>query len=199
MLRRLPISLRFDDEDSDFYFGFIEVKKNNRELSSLILNLLHLYYENEEVRNLMDEYLLSKSPYIKIHEEIQRITLEHNRQTVTTSMLGDYTKNEKRNLEHKEEDTKQSKETPKEDVMMLTQAEFQNEVKKAVDSVMSEWMKQFKNELTTSVENKESLDVGNKENKVVETIKSDIKIPNQEKVQEIKRPKSFGKLLDSVK
>lgn len=199
MLRRLPISLRFDDEDSDFYFGFIEVKKNNRELSSLILNLLHLYYENEEVRNLMDEYLLSKSPYIKIHEEIQRITLEHNRQAVTTSMLGDYTKNEKRNLEHKDEDAKQSKETPKEDVMMLTQAEFQNEVKKAVDSVMSEWIKQFKNELTTSVENKESLDVGNKENKVVETIKSDIKIPNQEKVQEIKRPKSFGKLLDSVK
>ena len=38
MLRRLPISLRFDDDDSEFYEGFIEEKKNNSELSSLILD-----------------------------------------------------------------------------------------------------------------------------------------------------------------
>ena len=93
MLRRLPISLRFDDDDSDFYYGFIEQKKNDRELSSLILDLLHVYYENEEVQNIVNDYVIQKSPYMHIHEQLERIALEHSRQSVSTNMLNDYTDN----------------------------------------------------------------------------------------------------------
>lgn len=98
MLRRLPISLRFDDEESDFYYGFIEQKKNDRELSTLILDLLHVYFEDEGVRNRVDEYVLNKSPYMHIHAELERIALEHSRQRVSTSMLGDFTDNERKKV-----------------------------------------------------------------------------------------------------
>jgi len=100
MLRRIPVSLRFDDEEnSDFYFGFIEQKKNDRELSQLILDLLHVYYENEMVRGAVDDYVVNKSPYMHIHAELERIALEHSRQRVTTSMLGDFTNNEQKNCQ----------------------------------------------------------------------------------------------------
>lgn len=100
MLRRIPVSLRFDDEEnSDFYFGFIEQKKNDRELSQLILDLLHVYYENEMVRGAVDDYVVNKSPYMHIHAELERIALEHSRQRVTTNMLGDFTNNEQKIIE----------------------------------------------------------------------------------------------------
>lgn len=96
MIRRLPVSLRFDDSDTEFYCEFIEKKKNNRELSTLILDLLHVYHEDEEVQKKVDNYSVNQSPYLHIHEELQRIALEHNRQSISTSMLGDYTENERR-------------------------------------------------------------------------------------------------------
>ena len=113
MLRRLPISLRFDDEDSDFYYGFIEQKKNDRELSTLILDLLHVYYENPMVQNILDEYVTRKSPYMYIHEQLERIALEHNKQSISTSMLDDYTDNEKKKVSENPEPINKEKDTSK--------------------------------------------------------------------------------------
>ena len=141
MLRRLPISLRFDDEDSDFYYGFIEIKKENRELSTLILNLLHVYYENELVRNAVDDYMIAKSPYMQIHEELQRIALEHNKQSVSTSMLGDYTKNEASKISEPSKQENKGSSNESENVLMLTQDQLKNEVQKAVQGAMSEIIK----------------------------------------------------------
>lgn len=109
MLRRLPISLRFDDDDSDFYYGFIEQKKNDRELSSLILNLLRVYYENEDVRNIVNDYEISKSPYLHIHEQLERIALEHSRQSVSTEMLNDFNDNARKKVSEPPEPVKEEK------------------------------------------------------------------------------------------
>lgn len=127
MLRRIPVSLRFDDEEnSDFYFGFIEQKKNDRELSQLILDLLHVYYENEMVRGAVDDYVVNKSPYMHIHAELERIALEHSRQRVTTSMLGDFTNNEQKNIEESPQTSKSKREeenssNDKQTLLQLTQ------------------------------------------------------------------------------
>lgn len=109
MLRRLPISLRFDDDDSDFYYGFIEQKKNDRELSSLILNLLRVYYENENVRNIVNDYEISKSPYLHIHEQLERIALEHSRQSVSTEILNDFNDNARKKVSEPPEPVKEEK------------------------------------------------------------------------------------------
>ena len=122
MLRRLPISLRFDDEDSDFYFGFIEQKKNDRELSSLILDLLHVYYENEEVRNIVNDYVIQKSPYMQIHEQLERIALEHSRQTVSTNMLNDFTDNARKKISEPPEPVKEEKKEVTEEPLLLAAA-----------------------------------------------------------------------------
>lgn len=123
MLRRLPISLRFDDDDSDFYYGFIEQKKNDRELSTLILNLLRVYYENEEVRNIVNDYVISQSPYMRIHEQLERIALEHSRQTVSADMLSDYNDNAKKKISEPPEPVKNDKpEEPIQQPLLLEQA-----------------------------------------------------------------------------
>lgn len=146
MLRRLPISLRFDDEDSEFYYGFIEIKKENRELSTLILNLLHVYYENELVRNAVDDYMLAKSPYMQIHEELQRIALEHNKQSVSTSMLGDFTRNEASKISEPSKQKEKETSNESDNVLMLTQEQLKDEVQKALQGAMSEIMKMMNNQ-----------------------------------------------------
>ena len=123
MLRRLPISLRFDDDDSDFYYGFIEQKKNDRELSTLILNLLHVYYENEEVRNIVNDYVISQSPYLRIHEQLERIALEHSRQTVSADMLSDFNDNARKKISEPPEPVKEDKpEEPVQQPLLLEEA-----------------------------------------------------------------------------
>lgn len=122
MLRRLPISLRFDDDDSDFYYGFIEQKKNDRELSSLILDLLRVYYENEEVRNIVDDYVIQKSPYMHIHEQLERIALEHSRQSVSTNMLNDFTDNARRQVSEPPEPVKEEKKEVQSEPLLLEAA-----------------------------------------------------------------------------
>ena len=125
MLRRLPISLRFDDEDADFYYGFIEQKKNDRELSSLILDLLHVYYEDDEVKQRVDDYVLNKSPYMHIHAELERIATEHNRQSVSRSMMGDFNTNARKKVVKEEtpmETTEESNKDEKdEEIPLLTE------------------------------------------------------------------------------
>ena len=97
MLRRIPVSLKFDDEtEAEFYYELIEQKRVDRELSNLILDLLHVYYENEEVHTIVDNYQDAKNPYRLIQEDLKRIALEHSRNMMSASMLSDYTENEKK-------------------------------------------------------------------------------------------------------
>lgn len=224
MLRRLPISLRFDDEDSDFYYGFIEQKKNDRELSTLILDLLRVYYENEIVRNLVDEAIIRKSPYMAIHEELERIAFEHNKQKVSTSMLGDFTENEKKRVSDPPEPVKKEEKQPEDSLLMLpedTLKELQSlrdEVSQMKD--MKKELAEMKKILTSVAIQGNSLEVvESKKNSVIEVKEStppkidietsslkkiekeEIKKPEISKVEKPigKKPASFGKLLNSVK
>ncbi len=148
MLRRIPISLRFDDEESNFYYGFIEQKKNDRELSTLILDLLHAYYEDDIIKERLQYYLDGKSPFIHIHNELSRIANEHSRHTVMTKMMGDYTANERKKTiedeppmeEVRTEETTSSTESPK----LLSESENYEALKKELKEEVKE---EFKEEL----------------------------------------------------
>ena len=139
MLRRLPVSLRFDDDDTDFYYGFIEPKKNDRELSSLILDLLHVYHENEIVRDIVDEYVTSKSPYLHIHKELERIALEHSRNSVSASILGDFNDNARKKVSEPPEPVRKEEEV-KEEQLMLSEAKIQEMVQKSVTETLGKML-----------------------------------------------------------
>lgn len=131
MLRRIPVSLKFDDEtESEFYYNLIEQKRIDRELTNLICDLLHVYYENEDVRATVDNYQNAKNPYLLIQENLKRIAIEHSRNVMSASMLSDYTENEKRNLEKAKE--KESKGSDSEDIATETKSE--TEVYEKIDS-----------------------------------------------------------------
>lgn len=224
MLRRLPISLRFDDDDSDFYYGFIEQKKNDRELSSLILDLLHVYYENEEVRNIVDDYVISKSPYMHIHEQLERIALEHSRQSVSTNMLNDFTDNARRKVSDSPEPVKEEKKEVQEEPLLLSAA--MDKLGPMIEQRVSElFTKMMSNAVVTPeiVKNvSEGIEQGIKEEvksiptsapvippkiekpkiekPVIGQPSADIEIENTEQVDKKPgKPASFGKLLGSVR
>ena len=148
MLRRIPISLRFDDEESNFYYGFIEQKKNDRELSTLILDLLHAYYEDDIIKERLQFYLDGKSPFIHIHNELERIASEHSRHTVMTKMMGDYTANERKKtiedeppMEEVRKEETSSTESPK----LLSESENYEALKKELkEEVKEEFKEEFK-------------------------------------------------------
>lgn len=86
---RTPISLKFDDDTSSFYVMFISRLKENKELTPLIMDLLKLYYENEETREALERYRELNSPFALIQKQISRIATSHQNTMMTTNMLGD--------------------------------------------------------------------------------------------------------------
>ena len=108
MIKRLPISLKFEDTSEDFYTDFIEPKKNDKELTTFITDLLKAYYYNDDIRMRVDSYIIDQNPYIKIHEQLQKITMQHKRHANAISMLSDYTTKEveKRSSVEEEEEEK---------------------------------------------------------------------------------------------
>lgn len=176
MLRRLPISLRFDDEDSDFYFGFIEQKKNDRELSSLILDLLHVYYENEEVRNIVNDYVIQKSPYMHIHEQLERIALEHSRQSVSANMLNDFTDNARKKVSEPSEPVKEDKPPIKEEPLLLNEAAMDKVIEQKVAEALGRMM------LSGAVMPMQDIAKSVTDN-VGKTIKEEVSIPTAPKVE----------------
>lgn len=249
MLRRLPISLRFDDDDSDFYYGFIEQKKNDRELSSLILDLLHVYYEDDEVKQKVDDYVINKSPYMHIHAELERIASEHNRQSVSRSMLGDFNDNARKKVVKEEapmETTEEKKEEKVEERPLLTEKAVTDILQKQLAEMLPGLLKEtISNQVSSivgqqgtipTVETSKTVEIPVIEKPIIETpteievedkkvkkaaSKTDkskvekptvsINIPTNEKVDavkpkiateegsKVKKPASFGKLLNSVK
>ena len=59
LIVRLPINLCYESEDTDFDL-FLKEKLEQKNLSSLIINLLHVYQENAEIRKIVDRYIDNK-------------------------------------------------------------------------------------------------------------------------------------------
>lgn len=229
MLRRLPISLRFDDEDADFYYGFIEQKKNDRELSTLILDLLYAYYDDKEIQSLVDTYIFNRNPYIEIQNQLNRIASEHSRHIQSASMLKDFTANEQKKVsEPPKQDTGQSNEENKQILALIQTVERMgkeiDELKKGQTVVEHNTEK-----VDPPIKKSESIPVKEEpfitqtekpsyvESSVVETpivekptiVKPMVVEPEKPAVNEpvsvvnatevVKKPASFGKLLNSVK
>lgn len=214
MLRRIPVSLRFDDDESEFYYGFIEQKKNDRELSSLILDLLHVYFDNEEVKQIVDDYVISKSPYLHIHEQLERIALEHSRQSVSTDILDDFTDNARKKVSEPSEPV-EKKPKEQEDRLMLGMPEIQNMIKDEITKAFSAYFGNNNPPSSDIIENvslnvEESLKKNTTQKpkiediQIMETVEENKKVERKEEVpvqpvQKRKKPDSFGKLLSSVK
>ena len=55
MIIKIPINLKYDSDDESFD-DFVHSKVEDRSINDLIINLLHVYYEKEEIRKLVKEY-----------------------------------------------------------------------------------------------------------------------------------------------
>lgn len=207
MLKRLPISLKIDDEDGDFYYGFIEEKRKNRELTTLILNLLKLYHTDDVVRKAADDYMVSQSPYLKIHEELQRIALEHKKQTTATGMIGDFARNEMKKTVESEEVhnfNEKSKDESNPDMTALM-SQISQMVTESISKALSEGQLKDANisDITNkTMQNVQDTIVGNK------PVFSNVEKPTQEVSDEVRKetvsdtkqvPNSFKKMMVSVK
>ena len=87
---RIPVSLKFD-MDSDVYKDLIIDLKDNRELSPFIVQLLTLYYEDDEVRDLINFKREQNNPFSALREQLTKINLQHTQTIVATSMLASQT------------------------------------------------------------------------------------------------------------
>lgn len=225
MLRRLPISLRFDDEDADFYYGFIEQKKNDRELSTLILDLLYAYYDDKEIQSLVDTYIFNKNPYIEIQNQLNRIASEHSRHIQSASMLKDFTANEQKKVsEPPKQDTSQNNEENKQILALIQTVERMGKeidaLKKGQPTGEPNTEKvdpPIKKSDPVPVKEEPFIAQTEKQSSVVETpivekptiVKPMVVEPEKPAVNEpvsvvnatevVKKPASFGKLLNSVK
>ena len=83
---RIPASLKFD-EDSDFYLEFISDLRTDRKLTDLITDLLRLYYEDAQLRELINLKLESNSEFAEVYSQLDKIQMQHNQTMMATSML----------------------------------------------------------------------------------------------------------------
>lgn len=83
---RIPVSLKFD-KNSSFYREFVAPKRESRELSEFIVNLMRVYYENDRLRVALDEAIDELTPFGKIKKQLERIHLEHSKVLMTTAVL----------------------------------------------------------------------------------------------------------------
>lgn len=83
---RIPVSLKVET-DSDFYTEFVSVKRDNKELSEFIVNIMRVYYENDHIKEQVDALMLEHTPEGKLFKQIERIHAELSKSMATTSML----------------------------------------------------------------------------------------------------------------
>lgn len=83
---RIPVSLKFDIYE-EFYQDFIHPVRQERRLSDMIVNLLRAYYEDEEIRRLVDTRVLGQEEIDELNREIERISLEHRASILKTDAL----------------------------------------------------------------------------------------------------------------
>lgn len=83
---RIPVSLKVDI-DSDFYKDFILPLREDRRLSDFIEKLLLAYYEDDGIKELVDNRIMASSSASFIREQLERIHMEHLKNIMTTKML----------------------------------------------------------------------------------------------------------------
>ena len=83
---RIPVSLKFDIYE-EFYQDFIHPMRQERRLSDMIVNLLRAYYEDAEIRRLVDTRVLGQEEIDELNREIERISLEHRASILKTDAL----------------------------------------------------------------------------------------------------------------
>lgn len=72
METRIPVSLKFETED-ELYYSLIEPMRANKKLSPFIVSLLSAYFKNEQIRELIDEFISTNDSVERIRSHIQRI------------------------------------------------------------------------------------------------------------------------------
>ena len=82
---RIPVSLKF--EKDEMYFNFIKPAREDKSLTKTILNLLRAYYEDDEIRKLVDARNAGEDILKALNEEIDRIALEHAKSIAQTNAL----------------------------------------------------------------------------------------------------------------
>lgn len=87
---RIPVSLKFDT-DTDVYRDLIIELRDNRELSPFIVQLLTFYYEDDEVRDLINYKREENNPFSALKEQITKINMQHTKTIMATNMLASQT------------------------------------------------------------------------------------------------------------
>ena len=74
---RIPISLKV--EKDEMYYNFIKPARDDKSLTKIITYLLRAYYDDEEIRGLVDARNAGEDALRMLNEEIDRIALEHSK------------------------------------------------------------------------------------------------------------------------
>ncbi len=93
---RIPISLKVAQDD--FYYDFVLPKKDTKELSSFIHDLMKVYYETEEVRLVVDKYLVSADKITVIRRDLDAIIKEQLANQMETDALVERFETEKEKI-----------------------------------------------------------------------------------------------------
>lgn len=82
---RIPVSLKVED-NGDFY-DFVLSLRDSKELSSFIIDLLKIYFDNKEVKDKVDAILNIYNPFTELKERLLKIQLEHSKAVMATNLL----------------------------------------------------------------------------------------------------------------
>lgn len=81
-------------EADDFYLDFVEPMREEKDLSTFIVNLMKLYYENEAVRDEFVKFDNENNPISQIRKRLDVISVEHQKTVLATEALKDLIKTE---------------------------------------------------------------------------------------------------------
>lgn len=83
---RFSVSLKVESDEKGFYDCVVDLKES-KELSSTLVTLLHLYYEDEEIRSRVDNYEDNADEFIKaIKDQFDRVQMFHQQSVMQTEM-----------------------------------------------------------------------------------------------------------------
>lgn len=82
---RIPISLKV--EKDEMYYNFIKPAREDKSLTKIITYLLRAYYDDEEIRGLVDARNAGEDALRMLNEEIDRIALEHSKTIAQTAAM----------------------------------------------------------------------------------------------------------------
>ena len=82
---RIPLSLKV--EKDELYFNLIQPARQDKSLTRLILVVLRAYYEDDEIRRLVDTRTSGSEILKSLNEEIDKVNMEHNKSVAQVNAL----------------------------------------------------------------------------------------------------------------